>query len=119
LRDVESALQREEHYRQRLAHLRETERESEKAYQLSMNRYKQGILNLPQALDVERRLYAIRQEKLSVQNSIWQARLDLMLALGGDWLGHPDQRQDTKINGIPVSNLQEDAVRLFYHEVKL
>lgn len=85
VQDVESALVREDKLHGRLAMLKETEGHAEEALTLANGRYEKGLIDLTQVLDIERRLFSVKQQVLGVQRALWQARLDLILALGGDW----------------------------------
>jgi multidrug efflux system outer membrane protein len=85
LREVEDALVRERTARQRHEHVRERLSSSREAEQVAQLRYERGIQSLLDLLEVRRRRYAAEQELLDVRQILWNARVDLYLAIGGDW----------------------------------
>ena len=84
--EVENALQTEENARQQLDALTKTNNEAQKAYDLANKRYERGLVTITDLLDIERRILTQKQEILNVQQSIWNARITLHLALGGQWI---------------------------------
>ena len=64
-----------------------TERVSEAraADQLAKERYQRGVETLLTVLETERRLRLAEQAIITNTADVWNARIDLFLALGGDW----------------------------------
>jgi len=89
--DVETALKRENELRNQRKSLRETLTQSEEAYDLAYRRYTRGLIGFAELLEIERRIFQTKTQLLQVEQSVWQARLNLMLALGGDWLGEEEE----------------------------
>ncbi len=85
LREVEDALVREQTARRRYAELRTREAEALAAEQLATDRYQRGVESLITVLETERRRRAAQRERLATEQTVWEARINLILALGGDW----------------------------------
>ncbi|MFO7963505.1 MAG: efflux transporter outer membrane subunit [Desulfobacterales bacterium] len=86
LREVEVALSNERFLAERIEKLRirldniiEAEREG-------WNYYKRGLRPLLEVLEIQRRRYAAEQAFLLASQAAWNNRLNLYLAIGGDWL---------------------------------
>jgi outer membrane protein TolC len=60
-------------------------REARGAAQLADERYRRGVEKLLVLLDTERRRRIAENEEILVRGDLWNARVDLFLALGGDW----------------------------------
>lgn len=85
--EVESALIRETLLRKRYAVLQEALAYAETAEKLSRDRFALGQLDsLLPVLEAERRRLNTQINLLLAQQDIWSTRVDLYLALGGDWL---------------------------------
>jgi len=120
VQDVENALQEEENFRKQLTALQKTNEESKKAYSLAESRYKRGLLPIADVLEIERRVLTQQQQILNLQQAVWQARVNLHLALGGQWVDKtglnliPDNISNTlkktnEILGVPqISNTQKE-----------
>ena len=52
---------------------------------LAKQRYQRGVETLLTVLETERRLRLAEQAIVTSTISVWNARIDLFLALGGDW----------------------------------
>ncbi|MEM7618281.1 MAG: efflux transporter outer membrane subunit, partial [Pseudomonadota bacterium] len=96
MQEVENALQQEENLRKQLDALIMTNEEAQKAYDLAENRYKRGLIAITDLLDIERRVLSQKQQILNIQQAIWLARINLHLAVGGQWVDHSGliQNQD-------------------------
>jgi multidrug efflux system outer membrane protein len=85
MREVEDALVSEQMLQTQLEHTRIQLEEARAAESLSRQRYQQGIAGLLMVLETERRR-RIAEETLTVlKGRIWTTRVNLYLALGGDW----------------------------------
>ncbi len=102
MQEVENALQQEENLRQQLDALTKTNNEAQKAYDLAQNRYKRGLLPINDVLNTERRVLSQKQQILTIQQAIWQARISLHLALGGQWV---DQSGLNNINPTTINKI--------------
>lgn len=85
VRDVESALQREKKINEQVDLLLINVEEARQAENIANDRYSRGITNLLELLETQRRRQNAEQNLLLAQQAAWNARLDLYLALGGDW----------------------------------
>ncbi len=85
LREVEDALVRDQSLRQRLEFLESRLAEAKAADRIARDRYQRGVSSLLQTLDSERRLRAAEDALNAAQGELWNTRIDLHLALGGDW----------------------------------
>ncbi|MEM9594967.1 MAG: efflux transporter outer membrane subunit [Acidobacteriota bacterium] len=102
LREVEDALLRGDAGQRRLDLLRGRLEEARAADRIARERYRRGVERLLQVLDTERRLRSAEEALIAAQADLWNARIDLHLALGGDW--RPSElRTET-----PTENLTEN-----------
>jgi multidrug efflux system outer membrane protein len=85
LREVEDALVNEEAAWQRMGYLDVRLEEAQAAERLARQRYQRGVDRLLTLLETERRRRLAETELLLTQADTWNARIDLFLALGGDW----------------------------------
>jgi len=85
LREVEDALIAEQILQRRLEALKLRFDEAIAAEQLAEQRYLQGVEPLITVLETERRRRTAETELNVVKGSLWAGRVDLFLALGGDW----------------------------------
>ncbi|MEM8930605.1 MAG: TolC family protein, partial [Acidobacteriota bacterium] len=109
LREVEDALVRDAASRERLDHLDTRLDEARAAHEIAQERYRRGVLPLLQVLETERRLRLAEEALITAQGDSWDTRVDLFLALGGDWT--PDSETsvpDTSDSDDPTSS-REDA----------
>jgi len=99
VQEVENALQQEENLRQQLDALLETNTQAQKAYDLAQGRYQRGLATITDVLDIERRVLSQKQQILNIQEAIWQTRVALHLALGGQWVDQSGLSNNTKTTG--------------------
>ena len=85
LREVEDALVRQQTLKDRLDHLRERLKQALRAESLARERYARGVERLLTVLDTERRRRLAENELIVTKGNIWNGRVELFLALGGDW----------------------------------
>jgi multidrug efflux system outer membrane protein len=85
LREVEDALVREELLQRRLKALQIRFSEAVAAEKLAGQRYLRGVERLITVLETERRRRIAENELNNVKGELWTGRVDLFLALGGDW----------------------------------
>jgi multidrug efflux system outer membrane protein len=92
LREVEDALISEQMLQTQLKHARVQFREASAAESLSRQRYERGVEGILTVLESERRRRLAEQEVVVLKGQIWTSRVNLFLALGGDW----DSRQPSE-----------------------
>jgi len=85
LREVEDALVRERFARTQYDRLEKRLAEARAAEDLARRRYDQGVETILTVLESERRRRNAEDALIATQQSVWNARVDLFLALGGDW----------------------------------
>lgn len=85
LREVEDALVASSSAAERLGHARRRVEEARAADRLARDRYQRGVDPLLRVLETERRVRAAENALLTTTSELWNARIDLFLALGGDW----------------------------------
>jgi NodT family efflux transporter outer membrane factor (OMF) lipoprotein len=85
MREVEDALISEQMLQTQLKHARVRFREATAAESLSKQRYERGVEGILTVLESERRRRTSEQEVIILKGQIWSNRVNLFLALGGDW----------------------------------
>ncbi|MBW7990990.1 MAG: efflux transporter outer membrane subunit [Planctomycetes bacterium] len=85
MREVEDALVTEQMLQTQLKHTRVQLREASAAESLSKQRYERGVEGILTVLVSERRRRISEQEVTILKGRIWTNRVNLFLALGGDW----------------------------------
>ena len=70
------------------------------AEKLARDRYVQGLEKVLTVLETERRRRLAENELVIAKGQLWNARIDLMLALGGDWEVSQLQTEDNDSNEI-------------------
>ena len=85
MREVEDALITEKMLQTQLKHARIQFREAGAAESLSKQRYERGVEGILTVLESERRRRISEQEVTILKGQIWTTRVNLFLALGGDW----------------------------------
>jgi len=88
MREVEDALAAEQLLQKQLQHARTRLAEANAAEQLSKQRYSRGVEKVLTVLESERRRYAAEEQLAILKGQLWTARVNLHLALGGNWAGH-------------------------------
>lgn len=85
MREVEEALSLERRLASRIDELKAAASSARQAEHLALERYERGLLPLLDVLQVQRRRYAAETALIRAYRARWNARVDLYLALGGDW----------------------------------
>ncbi len=85
LKEVEDELIREQMQQKQLGYVQLRLNEALAAESLSRERYQRGLENLLTVLESERRRRAAEDQLAILKGQIWTARVNLFLALGGDW----------------------------------
>jgi outer membrane protein TolC len=68
-----------------LGKLQQRQEQAYKAEELARRRYSRGVERLLIVLETQRRRRIAENEVVAVENELWQNRVNLFLALGGDW----------------------------------
>ncbi len=89
LREVEGALVLGDTSERNLDFTRERVFEARAADRLAKQRYQRGVASMLTVLETERRLRLAEQAIINATADVWNARIDLFLALGGDWKTNP------------------------------
>ena len=85
MREVEDALVSEQMLQEQLQHTELRFREAKAAEELSKQRYQQGLTGFLVVLETERRRRIAEEQLAILKGRIWTTRVNLYLALGGDW----------------------------------
>jgi len=85
MREVEDALVSEQMLQIQLKYARVQFREAGAAESLSRQRYQRGVEGILTVLESERRRRISEQEVTILKGQLWTNRVNLFLALGGDW----------------------------------
>lgn len=90
IREVEDALIQNKKLNERLSTLKQRTSEARLAEKISLDRYVRGVEDLLVVLETERRRQDAEVELLQVELDYWNARINLFLAIGGDWLSEQE-----------------------------
>jgi len=88
MREVEDALAADQMLQSQLEHAQSRFIEAEAAEQLSKQRYSSGVAGVAgflTVLETQRRLRIAEEQVAILKGQIWTTRVNLFLALGGDW----------------------------------
>lgn len=85
MREVEDALVTGQMLQTQLKHARVRFREAKAAQSLSRQRYQRGVERILAVLESERRCRMSEEELTVLKGQLWTTRVNLFLALGGDW----------------------------------
>lgn len=96
MKEVEDALVKQQKLAERIEQLDERVEQAGEAERLATQRYLEGVDDLLLVLETERRRRNADNELALAQGDLWTARVELFLALGGDW--GVDSFQSVEIN---------------------
>ncbi len=85
MREVEDALVKQQKLTERIVQLTDRFEQAQHAERLAADRYKQGVDKILLVLETERRRRLAENELALSQGNLWKARVELFLAIGGDW----------------------------------
>jgi len=85
MREVEDALVREKMQRQQLEHTELQLEQAKAAEDIAKRRYEQGTEGILSVLEAEQRRRIAEEQLVILKGQIWTTRVNLHLALGGDW----------------------------------
>lgn len=94
LREVEDALVRDRTVRERHAFVQSRLDAAREAESLASARYEHGLASLLDLLETRRRRFDAEAGLVAARQALWEARVDLYLALGGDWEVGVESAQD-------------------------
>jgi outer membrane protein TolC len=97
LKEVEDALVSEQMLQTRLEHVQLRLAEARAAEELSKQRYQRGVEGILTVLESERRRRNAENELTILKGQIWNTRVNLFLALGGDWT---ESKANRRITGL-------------------
>ena len=83
--EIESKLSSDKILLKQLNSLKEAYIQSQEAYTLAYERYKNGLSNLLTVLDSQKRMFDTKAQMISVQKKLIQNRIDLFICLGGSY----------------------------------
>ena len=107
LEEVEAALISDQSNRERLAHTSRRLAEAQAADAIARERYQRGVETFLTVLETERRLRAAEEAMITTKADLWNTRIDLFLALGGDWSSETaDEATDRRAAHRSRSELQ-------------
>ncbi|MDF1626213.1 MAG: efflux transporter outer membrane subunit [Parvibaculaceae bacterium] len=98
IKEVEDALMTERKSGDRLIQLERTVDQVRKAEASARDRFTRGIGTYERLLETQRRLQTVEQTLLIEQQNKWNARVNLLLALGGDWTDLEEKTQPEGTN---------------------
>ena len=96
MREVEDALASEQMLQAQLEHTQRQFKEALAAEELSRQRYQGGIEGILTVLESERRRRVAEEQVAMLKGQIWTTRVNLFLALGGDWDYQEQEKAVTK-----------------------
>jgi len=85
LKEVEDALIRDQANRRRIVENTQRLENARAAARISQKRYQRGVEPFLKVLETDRRLRNAEQAMMTARVDLWNNRIDLFLALGGDW----------------------------------
>jgi len=104
MREVEDGLVSEKMLQTQLEHVQRQFIEAKAAEELSRQRYQRGVESILAVLESERRRRIAEEQLTILKGRIWTTRVNLYLALGGDW----DVQGESEVNPVrsqrPFSN---------------
>ncbi len=89
MREANEALVREQYAREEAAAVERALEEATAAETLARDRFGQGVGDLLSVFEAERRRRAAEERLALTRQAVWNARVNLHLALGGDWTEGP------------------------------
>ena len=110
LREVEDALVLGESTRSNWEFSDQRVAEARAADRLAKQRYQRGVETLLTVLETERRLRLAEQAIITATADVWNARIDLFLALGGDWgTDVPDAKEGTEAEEVSAGEESSES----------
>ncbi len=98
LNEVETALITEEKLKEKYEFIKVQVEQAVAAQELSLQRYTQGLENILAYLEAERRSITAQNQLVNVKSRLWTNRVNLFLALGGNWTQQDNNLEEAVIN---------------------
>jgi outer membrane protein TolC len=95
MREVEDALVSERLLQEQLEHATLQVREAQAGEELTRQRYEQGVESILTVLESQRQRRAAEEQLAVLKGQVWVTRVNLHLALGGDWNRDAAREQTT------------------------
>ncbi len=105
IREVEDALVSEQMLQRQLEHTQRQLKEALAAEELSRQRYQWGVESILAVLESEQRRRIAEEQVAILKGQIWTTRVNLFLALGGDW---DYQEQEKAVTKCPEKEQEKD-----------
>jgi len=107
LREVEDALVLTASISDQLGYTETRVAEARAANRISQERYQRGVESLLTVLETERRLRSAEEALITSKIELWNSRINLFLALGGDWeLPAPGEEPETEAEVASTATTQ-------------
>ncbi|MBW8015207.1 MAG: efflux transporter outer membrane subunit [Planctomycetes bacterium] len=104
LQEVEDSLSSQEYLAESALHQKERLAEALRGEKLANERYSQGLEILLVVLDTERRRRLAEDQYILTKGLLYNARINLFLALGGDWKTDQETADKENVIGAGVNN---------------
>ena len=111
LREVEEALVMSNASVEAYNLTRDRVSEARAADRIAKERYQRGVATLLTVLETERRLRLAEQAMITSTAEVWSSRIDLFLALGGDWETDPEDAEPTSQSSLAESEIQNSKFK--------
>ena len=108
MKEVEDALASEQSLQTQLKHVQDRLTEARAAEALSRQRYQQGITGILTVLVSERSRRAAEEQLTVLKGQIWTTRVNLYLALGGDWIDRETKEDERQITDDRQTNTKSE-----------
>ena len=109
MQEVEIVLVTEQSLQKQVEHASLQLNEARAAEDLSRRRYENGVESILAVLESERNRRMAEDQVTVLKGQIWTTRVNLHLALGGDWAEH---QSDKRAGGAATSTNETDVARL-------
>ncbi len=104
--EVENALDQDIYQSQQEIFLADSAEQARRSVELAQDRYRRGLDNLLVTLESQRRLFNAESQLLSTQRARRNARVNLILALGGPWQANPAATEISENTNTPAEGAQ-------------
>jgi len=106
MREVEDALARQQTAWARHGHLLQQVEEARQSVKLARQQQEEGLSGLLDLLEVQRRRFDAEVALAEARQTLWRSRIDLFLALGGDWTGSMELENQPAQGSEPADDPQ-------------
>jgi len=109
MKEVEDALASEKSLQAQLKYVQDRLTEAKAAEELSRQRYQQGIESILTVLASERSRRVAEEQLIAIRGQIWTTRVNLYLALGGDWVDQETAEDGRQMTDDRKKNTESDT----------